>query len=82
MRKDGRVIGQYEIETPERKKTKYVSGKTKREVARKLAKAIADSEAGLICDAEKLTLADYLDKWIDSVKDTVRPGTWRRHEPD
>ncbi len=33
MRNDGRVIGQYEIETPEGKKRKYVSGKTKKEVA-------------------------------------------------
>jgi integrase len=79
-RKDGRVIGQYEIETPEGKKRKYVSGKTKKEVARKLAKAIADSESGFVPDSGNLTLGNYLDRWIDNLKDSVRQSTWRRHE--
>jgi hypothetical protein len=48
VRKDGRIIGQYEVETLEGKKRKYVSGKTKKEVAQKLTKAIADNERGLL----------------------------------
>jgi hypothetical protein len=47
-RKDGRVIGQYEIETPEGKKRKYVSGKTKKEVAQKLTKRSPTANADLL----------------------------------
>ena len=41
--RDGLVIGQYEVQTPEGKsKRKYVRGKDKKEVAGKLAKATAE----------------------------------------
>lgn len=44
----GVVIGQYEIVTPEgRIKRKYIRGKDKKEVAAKLAKAIAERDSGL-----------------------------------
>jgi hypothetical protein len=42
------VIGQYEIETPEGKKRKYVSGKTKKEVAQKLTKRSPTANADLL----------------------------------
>jgi integrase len=74
------VIGQYEVDTPEGKKRKYVSGRTKKEVARKLAKAIADSESGLVRDSGTLSLGDYLVRWVDNLKDSIRQSTWRRHE--
>jgi integrase len=80
VRKDSRVIGQYEVNTPEGKKRKYVSGKTKKEVARKLAKAFSDSEGELVHDSGTLTLGNYLDRWIDNLKDSIRQTTWRRHE--
>ena len=80
VRKDGRVIGQYEIDTPDGTKRKYVSGKSKKEVARKLAKAIADSEGGLVYDSGTLTIGNYLDRWIHNLKDSVRQSTWQRHE--
>jgi hypothetical protein len=45
--RDGVVIGQYAVQTPEGKtKRKYVRGKDKKEVAGKLAKAIADRDSG------------------------------------
>jgi integrase len=80
VRKDGRVIGQYEVDTLEGKKRMYVSGKTKKEVARKLAKAVADSELGLASDSDTLSLGDYLDRWMDNLKYSIRWSTWRRHE--
>jgi integrase len=60
-RKDGRVVGEYEANG----KKRYVYGKTKKDVAAKLAKAIADRDAGLVYDSEKLTVGAYLDKWLE-----------------
>ncbi len=48
-RKDGRVVGEYEANG----KKRYVYGKTKQEVAAKLAKAIADRDAGLVYDSRR-----------------------------
>ena len=55
-RKDGRWVGQYEVNG----KRRYVYGRTRKEVALRLNKAIAEREAGLSCHCENLTLAEYL----------------------
>lgn len=56
-------------------------GKTRAEVAEKLAKALSDRSSGLTFDTENLTLSEYLDRWLsDSVLDTVRQRTWERYE--
>jgi len=75
-RKDGRWVGQYEVGG----KRRYVYGKTRKEVASKLTKAVTDGNEGLIFDSEHLTVAQYLDRWLDSIRDTVRESTWVRHE--
>src|SRR5919112_815624 len=75
-RKDGRVVGEYEAKG----KKRYVYGKTKKDVAAKLAKAIADRDAGLVYDSGKLTMEAYLDKWLDAIRDTLRNRTLQRHE--
>ena len=46
-RKDGRWVGQYDLRTDLGKKTKYIYGKTRKEVATKLTKAMADKDAAL-----------------------------------
>lgn len=56
-----------------------MSGKTKAEVRAKLRKALADQEEGIACDCENLTVGLYLDRWLDSVRATVREST---HEND
>ncbi len=76
QRKDGRYVGQYEAGG----KRRYVYGKTRKEVAARLAKAVADRNEGLIFDGDHLTVGQYLDGWIDSIKGTVRESTWVRHE--
>jgi hypothetical protein len=80
--KDGTVIGRYEAETetPDGKKRKYVRGKTKREVAAKLAKAVAERDAGIAHDSEGLTVERYMDRWLESIRDRVRPGTFKPYE--
>ena len=69
-------MGEYEANG----KKRYVYGKTKKEVAAKLAKAIADRDAGLVYDSGKLTVGVYLDKWLDAIRDTLRNRTVQRHE--
>src|SRR5215210_6684731 len=80
-RKDGKWATQYTMYTAEGRKRKTLYGKTRQEVAAKLAKALSDREGGLIFDAGTLKLGDYLDRWLtDSVKGTVRQRTWERYE--
>ena len=62
-------------------KRRYVSGKTKEEARKALREARANADTGLVFDAGKLTLSEYLDRWLtDSVKDTVRQRTYERYE--
>jgi integrase len=80
-RKDGRWVGQYTIYTATGPKYRYLYGKTRAAVAEKLTKAMADRNGGLIFDAGNLTVGEYLDSWLsDSVRGTVRPSTFERHE--
>jgi integrase len=80
-RKDGRWVGQYSVYTATGPKYRYLYGKTRAAVAEKLTKAMADRNGGLIFDAGNLTVGEYLDSWLsDSVRGTVRPSTFERHE--
>ena len=56
-------------------------GKTRKEVATKLVKAVSNREDSLTFDARNLTLDTYLDLWLrDSVQDTVRLTTYQGYE--
>jgi integrase len=80
-RKNGGWCAQYTVYTAQGRKRKTLYGKTRAEVAAKLAKALSDREGGISFDAGKLRLEEYLDRWlIDSVRDTVRQNTWERYE--
>ena len=80
-RKNGTWRAEYTVYTAEGRKRKTLYGKTRREVAEKLAKAIADRNGGIVYDAGKLTVGEYLDRWLsDSVRDTVRQRTYERYE--
>lgn len=80
-RKGGGWMGQYVVHTAEGRKRRTVYGKTRKEVAAKLAKAISNREDGLVFDAKNLTVGDYLDLWLrDSVQDTVRLTTYQGYE--
>src|SRR5215204_5153329 len=45
-------------------KRRYVSGKTKTEAREALAAARADAAGGVVLDAGKLTVAEYLERWL------------------
>jgi integrase len=80
-RKNGGWCAQYTAYTAEGRKWKTLYGKTRQEVAAKLAKALSDREGGLFFDAEGLKLREYMSRWLeDSVKGTVRNTTYERYE--
>lgn len=74
-------MAQYAVYTAEGRKRKTIYGRTRKDVAAKLAKALSDRESGLIFDAENLALGRYLDLWLEeSVQDTVRLTTYQSYE--
>jgi integrase len=80
-RKNGGWMAQYTVYTANGRKRKTLYGKTRQEVAARLARALSDREGGLVFDAEGLKLAEYLGRWLeDSVKGTVRNTTYERYE--
>ena len=57
-----------------------MSGKTRAEASRKLTEAMADRDDGLLYDAGKLTIGEYMDRWLaDSVKGTVKETTYANY---
>ncbi len=79
-RKNGTWAAQYTVWTVEGRKRRSVSGKTRAEVSRKLTEAMANRDGGLVYDAGKLTLGEYLDRWLaGSVKGTVKETTYANY---
>jgi integrase len=72
--------GAYTVHTADGPKRRYVSGKTREEVRRKLGKAMGDRDSGLVFNAGALTVGEYMDRWLKDVKDTVRQSTHERYE--
>ncbi len=80
-RKDGRWEAQYMVYTPSGIKRKSVYGRSQAEVAAKLRKVLAERDGGVAFDAERLTVAEYLKRWLaDSVRGSVARGTFERYE--
>lgn len=78
--KDGRWQGRYTLTTSEGPKRKAVYGKTREEVRKKLAKAIADRDSGYVFDAQNQTVGDYLERWLkDSVEKNVSHRTFHNY---
>jgi integrase len=75
-RGNGRYVGEYEDANGKRR---YVSGTSKADVNTKLRKAIADREAGIAL-VESLTLEAFMDRWLGTVKDRVRPSSFKPYE--
>jgi len=62
-------------------KRRYVSGRTKEEARRALREARANTDQGLLFEADNLKVGEYLDHWLsDSVSDTVKATTFERYE--
>lgn len=79
-RKGGGWMGQYVVYAAEGRKRKTVYGKTRAEVAKKLAKALSDRDGGLVFDDKGLTVKEYLERWLnDSVKGSVKQRTFENY---
>jgi integrase len=79
-RKDGRWEARYTIHTSAGPKRRTLYGRTRQEVASKLAHALSDRAQGLIFDAGSLKVSEYLDHWLPDIHGTVRQRTWERYE--
>src|SRR5215216_1032257 len=80
-RKNGGWCAQYVVHTSEGPKRRTLYGKTHQEVANKLAKALSSREDGLVFDAGKQTVGEYLERWLEEcVKGTVRASTLDRYK--
>ncbi len=76
-RKNGGWMAQYYVYTVDGRKRKTIYGKTRAEVSEKLTEALADRNGGLVFDAGKMTVGEYLDRWLaDSARGTVRKSTY------
>lgn len=63
-----------------RRKVFRVYGKSRREVAEKLAKAQLDKGAGVLAEPSRETVGEFLSRWLqDSVKHSVRPRTFESY---
>ncbi|MEJ7816497.1 MAG: site-specific integrase [Rubrobacter sp.] len=80
-RKDGRYMARYTVHTPDGPKRKVIYGMRYKDVEKKLNEARGDAAKGLIYDAGKISVEEYLNRWLsDSVRDTVRQRTYERYE--
>ena len=69
-RKNGGWMAQYTVYTASGRKRKTLYGKTRQEVATKLAKALSDREGGLSLDADNFTVEEWMARWLE---DCLRP---------
>ncbi len=80
-RKDGLYMARYTVHTATGAKRKAVYGKTRKEAAEKLTKALADRDMGLVFEGENRTLAAFLNGWLDgTVKGSVKATTYESYE--
>ena len=78
-RNDGRWMARYTVHTAKGPKRRHVYGKTRKEAADRLAKALSDRTEGIVYNDENMTVGDYLDVWLkSSVRGSVRQSTYDR----
>jgi integrase len=74
LRKDGRWAAAVSLPGGKRK---WIYGKTRAEVARRLTIALRDRQQGLAPVNERQTFGQFLDRWLeDAVKPNTRPRTY------
>jgi integrase len=61
-------------------KRKWLYGKSRTDVAQRLARIRGDRDKGLVIPGEKQTVAVYLRSWLEIVRPTVRESAWIRYE--
>ena len=80
-RKDGRWVGKYSATMPTGEtKTRYVYARTRKDAAARLRAALGERGNGLVYDDGTLTVGEFLNKWLSSVRDTIKDRTYERNE--
>jgi integrase len=80
-RNDGRWMARFTVHTAKGPKRRHIYGRTRQEVATKLAKAMTDRDGGIELDPSSVPVNEYLQRWLnDSVKGSVRPITFESYE--
>ena len=74
--KKGLWVAEYKVGT----KRKYLYGKTKKAVTDKLKERLSSGGMNLASEADTMLVGAYLDRWLPTVRGTVKERTWRRHE--
>lgn len=83
QRKDGTWEARYTIGVDANGKQlrKSIYAKTRPEVAKKLTKALNDINLGIYVEPSKLTVASWLDTWLEEYKKpSVKPKTYESYE--
>src|SRR5262245_40898986 len=76
-RKDGSYYGAVKLDNQRH----WVYGKTRREVADKIKELRRKHEQGMSRTGEKLTVADFLDRWLEEVvKQRNKPRTYELYK--
>jgi integrase len=74
-------MARYTVHTAKGPKRRHIYGRTRQQVAAKLAKAMSDRDGGIELDPSRVTVNEYLQRWLkDSVKGSVRPITFESYE--
>ena len=78
QRSDGRWEGRLALPNG---RSKSLYGRTRAEVARRLAAAIRDRDHGMVVALdERQTVGQYLAAWLETIRPTVKPRTHQRYE--
>jgi integrase len=75
-RKDGRWQARYQVNG----KRKYIYGKTKTEVAKKLNTALNEINEGFVSEDKGFTVEKHTKSWLETSKGSLRYRTWERYE--
>ena len=78
-RKDGRVVGEWEDANG---RTRYMTSTkmSKAEMSKAVRKQLQDRDEGIAHDSEGLSVERYMDRWLESIRDRVRSGTFKPYE--
>ena len=79
-RKDGRWTGEITVAVDGGRVRRYIYGKTQREVRERLQQAREDVRLGVTPAPERLTVADHLRGWLETVRPTIRATTFVSYE--
>jgi integrase len=81
QREDGRWVGTLELGWRDgRRARKTVYGATQRETIEKLRAARRQVEQGIDPTPERLTVATFLDDWLQAVQSSLRPKVFHRYQ--